>query len=665
MGKQRAEQLKNNKLMGKKVKIIYEQICEKDIEELLELFLNHHEDKKNPKYRLSRKKVLQRYIREEKASMLDLKKQFTNLKIGKLYLENEPLFTPELFFQSDISSFTKRAKEYRKFLHRSSLDVDTEYKYLYMYDFANKQIHCALSKKFSYYKIDYAHAQKILCEKAIEVKVYPENKKNVGFYTGLVKRHDTQIIFTLFNEYDYITALFNTSLKSSPQTPLYKDHLFGVAVGISDHNQKIPVAKKVVMTKKILKELELEHLYLILNETQMIEAKENLYALESGDKPDASYLSKYQHKIDDIHTFFSNIKYSPKIKTSIMNHMVFTEFHVFKNMYSKFASSQEYFLYDRKRIYLEFLRYLHIYRPKSVFIALPIFEEQTNIFLYKSFEKKSIKDLFIDLAKEGMKFKIVFIVKRLQDYSNEKMSTVLKQLQEFGFEISFASKSEIENLVESYDFFYTQNKNFVVKKSHLRNTKRFIVTDSKEQTRDSIMDFQKINEYGYKYEQIQKSSSIICGIDPVLQKLLGVWYFYSYGSFEDEKNEPVLWETKIEIKPDYSISLQMPNRESLDGELKVYKEQTLISVKSLHAEDTTFMILTNRKIKPIIPIMIYAKQLHKDADMTAVGLISREPLFAKNAKKLLGKYEHCVLKVSAEFQAKIDDFILLPHQLNI
>ncbi len=658
MGKQRAEQAKNNKLTGKKVKIIYEQICKKNIEELLELFFNPDEHNKNPKYKLSRKKVLQRYIREEKASLLDLKKQFTNLKISKLYIEDEPLFTVESFFDSDIASFTKRAKEYQNFQHKASLDIDTEYQYIYMFSSADKPIINNFSKNFTYYKLDYTNAQKIVCDKAIEVKVYPSNIKNIGFYTGTIKRHNTKVVLSIFNEYDYITALFDTSLKSVTQTPLYEDHLFGVAVGINDHNQKIPVAKKVVMTKRVLNGVELEQLYLILNETQMIEAKENLYALESRDDQDSSHLSKYQQKITDIHTFFSNIKYSTLIKTSIMHHMVFTEFHVFKNMYDKFAAFQEYFLHDRKRIYLEFLRYLRIYKEESVYIVLPIFKDKSNIFLYESFEKKSIKELFIDLARGGMKFEIVFVIEKLQDYRNEKMNKVLRELKETGFKLLFVSKNEIENLVESYDFFYTQSKSSVIKKSHIRNTKRFIVTDSKEQIRSSIVDFQRINEHSYTYDEVMDNSCNICQNDLILQKLLGVWHCYSYGSFEDEKNRPVLWEIMLEIKADYTILMKMQDKISSNGKLEVFKEESVFSIQSSQRDGNTFMILTNRKIKPITSLMIYSKQLHKDADMATVGIISRQQLLPEDAKKLLGKYEHSVLKVSPKFQTKIDDFIL-------
>ncbi len=658
MGKQRAVQAKNNKLTGKKVKIIYERICNKNIEELLELFLNPIEHAKNPKYRLSRKKVLQRYIREEKASLSDLKKQFTYLKISKLYLEDEALFTLETFFDSDLGSFSKRIKEYQKFRHKASLDIDTEYQYIYMYNSADKIVTNNLSESFAYYKLDYTNAKEAMCDKATQIKVYPKKTASTGFYSGTIKRHDTKIVLSIFNEYDYVTALFETSLKSVTQVPLYEDHLFGVAVGINDYNQKIPVAKKVVMTKRVLKDSELEYLYLILNETQMIEAKENLYALESKDNHDSAHLAKYQEKITDIHTFFSNIKYSAFIKTSIMHHMVFTEFHAFKNMFDKFTSFQDYFLHDRKRIYLEFLRYLRIYREETVYIVLPIFDEKTNIFLYESFEKKSIKELFIDLAREGMKFKIVFVVDKLEDYKNERMSGVLEELNEFGFEILFASKNEVENSVESYDFFYAQSRSFVIKKSHIRNTRRFTVTDNKEQIRDSIVDFKKIDDLSYGYDDIKNDNHNICKKDYILQKLLGKWYCYSYGSFEDENNDPVLWEIKLEVKSDYRVSIKMPNKVSSEGRLEVLKEQSIFSINSLQRDDNIFMILTNRKIKPITSLMIYGKQMHKDADMATVGIISRRQLATEEAKKLLGKYENAVLKVNPKFQTKIDDFIL-------
>ncbi len=58
---------------------------------------------------------------------------------------------------------------------------------------------------------------------------------------------------------DYISTIFNTDLINNRTK-----YLVGVGIGIADINQKIPIAKKVILIKDKIEDSD--ELYLVLNE---------------------------------------------------------------------------------------------------------------------------------------------------------------------------------------------------------------------------------------------------------------------------------------------------------------------------------------------------------------------------------------------------------------
>jgi hypothetical protein len=658
METKRSIQLKNNALLGLKVKIIYELICNSDIMELVELLSDQNLLQHKPNYREHRKKALSAILKKKSASRPYMQKEYPAYKLAQLYMRDEPAFPKRFFFDSDISTFRKRVEEYIVYLQKESLDFDLSYRYIYLFNHSESEEDNHNVNNLIYYKVEYAEISSLTFHDGFPIKVYPSKSKlHCGEYRGIIKKRENQIILMFENRYDSVHIIFNSSLASSSVNPIFHESYYGLAIGISDENKQTPVAKKVVFSKKKFTLQEKEQLYLILNETQRMEAKENVYALEKNTTLNADHLKKYAQKIKDIHTFFSNVKYSKAIDTNIMHHMIFTEFHVFHKMFEKFSCQQDYFLRDRKRICLEFIRFLDAHPNESVKMVLPLSSDEDNIFTVKVPGKKSLKTLFSELACKGMQIEMVFIVEKPSDYQTPQIKEVFKELSQAGVAIYFAAKKSIENQVSSYDFCYTKNGTDAIYRSHRRYKEMFTITQNREQIKNLMIDFERIKTQSYTLEEIAKENCVVGVENSVLQKLVGKWYLYFYGSYPYHDATPQFWQIPIEIKADHVIEIDKDGSMQR-GTVTIYPKQTLLSLVSIQTENTHHIVLNNSKISDIIIVMIYSKQKQKDLDMAMIGIASRKILKKEDAMKLLGDPEKVVLKVDPMMQNKIDDFIL-------
>jgi hypothetical protein len=341
--------------------------------------------------------------------------------------------------------------------------------------------------------------------------------------------------------------------------------------------------------------------------------------------------------------------------------MVFTEFHAFKNMYDKFAQNQDYFLSDRKRVYLEFLRFLKTQNEKEAYIVLPIYKKSENIFLYETVGRESIKELVESRASSGIKFNIVFVIQSIRDLEHGSFYTSLHQLNEAGVEISFVYKKQIQKSGFRYDFFYAQSHNYVVAYEHLVQNKNFTIIQNKQHIRSYISSFEKIYKESFSYKDLITQKYPYALEHPLLEKLAGAWYGYFYGSFETAVDEQILWETNLLIDRNFHVKETIPNRNVLQGRLTIEENQSLITLFNSETKNSVYMTLNNRSIKSISIVMMYSKQYQKDLDMMNIGIISRKKLTTEDAKTILGKSKKLIMKVDPIFQDRVDEFILKNH----
>ena len=632
-----------NQQLGEKVRIIYRIYCGQNSKRLLELFTNEKKLKDSYNYTQSRRRVINRYISGDNVDIKHIRQEFNNFHISRLNMDNEPLFTLDEFIQSDILSFTDRVKEYVLYEQKATNKYEQNYKYLYLYDC---EVTC--------YTIEYGEFKLLPnSESSFGIKVIPPtNSKNKSIYKGNIDFFEKMISITLYNKYDHVTMLFDTSLKLLSQNSVYNNILYGVGIGINSKNQKIPVAKKVVLTESMMDEDEIKRHYLILNETQLIEADENLYNFD-GWRLDINYLVRYKKIINNLHGFFSKLKYSEVIETSLVHRMIFTEFHAFSKMFEKFVDKKEFFLPSRKRVFLEFLRFLSYQKDDTVYLVMPLLDNGENIFLYESFEKESIKTLIKKQANEGIKFNIIIVINSIQNLHKNKFEKVFNELDLENIKLRFINEKDLDKSALGWDYFFTDCRKYVIAKDHMLENKNFTIIQDKSLIRKYVENYQKIEKLSKKYTDLKLIID-----NPILKKLVGKWHCYFYGSFLIQKDEHIFWDAKLDINHSFGVKMISKEGSEDTGTIVIDENQSLIKVKNLETKNSIYMILNNRIIKDINVIKIASKQFQKDLDFFSIGIISKEKLTTKDAKKLLGETDKLLLKVDKGLQDRLDNFIV-------
>jgi hypothetical protein len=338
--------------------------------------------------------------------------------------------------------------------------------------------------------------------------------------------------------------------------------------------------------------------------------------------------------------------------------MVFTEFHAFCMMYDKYANNQNFFLNDRKRIVLELFRFLEMYPSEKVMMTLPIYEKNDNLFLYEVVDKISATELLLKHAKSGIKFDIVFIVKKPQDYLAPHMEGIFAQLNEAGVDFCFIDKKTAERKVNNLDFIYSSEHNFAIIKDHPEHKAVFTITKTSGFIRGCIRDFQTVKNIAYSYEEVMEESCTLAVYDDVLLKMVGTWYGYFYSSIKDKKQEPLLWETEYTVLSDYSVYSKREKKCNSEGTIEIAEHQTLFSLVCKETKNSHYLVFDNNRIDDLFQVMLYAKQYNNEEDMANAGILSKEKLPTTLVKSLLGEPEKLMLMIKPDLQKRIKKHIV-------
>jgi hypothetical protein len=642
-----------NFLLSQKVKLIYEILCRRDKERCAELLSDVRKVTKNPNYLRNRSKTIDRIMRDKTASVRRMQAEFDNLPIAKLQMEDgTPLFTKKLFFSSTLDAFGKRLERYRQQERVQELGLDLAYRYLYLFDHRDREGEVVIER----YDIEYLPSADGAQEGGLGVRFYPQVSGEV--YKGSVQGRASRITYTLQNSRDSMLILFNTALESGSHEPLFDKALYGVAVGIDDASRQIVTAKKVALMQQVLKEEELQRLYMVLNETQKIEARENRYALDEDiSLCDSRYLAKYCPQIMDINRFFSTLKYSDTIRTTLGDHMVFAEFYAFSMLYDKYASKQNFFLTDRKRIMLELLHYIKMHPPSKVTMVLPLYAPHENIFLYSAVERESVYELLLQRAKAGTAFEIVFVIERPQDYKNVYMEGIFAQLQEAGVWFGFVDRAQIVGEVTYNDFIFTDARDVAIIKDHPARKEVFTITKEKAYIEGCVRDFLTLKEQAESYADVLDEACVLGVHDGVLRELMGRWYGYFYGSVVERDGKPKLWEISFDVGNDYTIVEKRDDRITATGEVKISAKQSLFLMNHRRTKNSYYFIFDHEKIDEIFYVMGVSTHLNRGEQFASMGIFSKVRLDMEQAGALLGDPQKSIMLPPSDLQERLQEYL--------
>ncbi len=434
-------------LFYKKSSIVFDIICKQDLEYFARLFIA--EDSKTT---LKHREIYlrSRWLNEKEPVYPRLfKKEYPKYRFSKLQIDAREIFRDaNEFLEMDIERFYNRIEEYKRQEIRRKSDINESDLYYYMYVF---NVDAKNNKHIDYYEIEYIDSQ-ILND--IHVYVKPPKHKSIMDikpYNGIVKYKNNKIIFQFENENDYISAIFNMDLINS-----HTKYLVGVGVGIVDRNQKIPIAKKVILTKELIEDTS--ELYLSLNEAEMIYATENSYKFKRhDDKYLTNYFKDFIQKIDRLDTLFQNLL-KQNIYNSFYKQLAIREFSAINAIFQKLKNNRAYHTHYCRRIIdvliksYTFEQYSHIYMVISI-------SKDDNIFECQSSKAIALQNSLKELS-SSVEIEIIFVREKQQPLTHEfkifldKINPTIKTYSIF--------RDEIENEVNSIDFIFTDKFNFVI-----------------------------------------------------------------------------------------------------------------------------------------------------------------------------------------------------------
>jgi len=625
-------------LFYEKIQCIYSNLTKKDINKFTDLFFipTHKTSWENRKSYLYKKWIKSK---EQRINPRLFRKEYESYPFNQLRVNGRRLFeNAQEFYEVDIETFCERIKVYVYSLITLESRKNTHYHYLY--------VHNRIGDKSSidHYHITYTQP---LQANTVEIEVHPPKSKaslNLDPYYGTIQWYGNTIVLTFQNQHDYISAIFNTDLINTQTT-----YLVGVGIGIADINQKIPIAKKVILTKEKIDKTH--ELYLALNETEVIFAEEHSYKFEKDNQDfRLNHLQKYIKKIDNINTLFQNLSQQNLYnQNSFYEQLAIKEFSATNRLFQKLAKGQSYFVNNRERVF-DVLIASHAYEPyQELYIVMPIY---TNDNLFEKLSSKALKlqEQLIELSSK-VNIEIIFVMDDCQKTLSLEFKTFLEKAHK-SIKLYFALKEDIENEVNSIDFIFTDRKNFSISRI-LRTSSPVFHLFRQEISIDQHKEmYQKILNRSLSYQAF--STEKICTHKPndILEKLMGRWYLHLYGTQK-------FWIDKIDIKRDNSVVLTTENGGVEEGEIIYKSNQSIMLLEDIKTKQLLSMVFENHDylLNRAFLIKVMGKKFNTNLDLFTIGIMSRHKIPLEKAQHILGDVDDVRLIEPESIQDRLSDYL--------
>ncbi len=628
--------IEKKKMFHKKINCIYNILCNRDLDKLVDFFYI-----KDAKTTRKNRKI---YIKKKwlnKATYPRLfKREYKKYPFfEKITLNNKPIFkNADEFLEISYREFCEKIKEYVNQDISLKVDINIEYKYLYIYHTTALE-NCHID----YYSIEYRDN---LNFKRINVEIEPPKSRKalkLKPYPGIFEYKNGNIVLTFENNNDYVFTLFNINLINSNV-----DYLVGVGIGISDINEKIPVAKKAILSKNIIEDVN--QIYTIINETEVISAKENSYSLNYYDKNYyREHLIKYGEKIDNLNSLFRNLS-QQKTFNNFNLQLIFREFSAINKIFKKVINNKSYYVNSRKRIWdilldsYSYENYTHLY------VVMPIYKED-NIFEYQYQEALDLQERLINLSHK-VKMEFVFVLNDCKKpYFNHDFKNFLSKIDK-SVKIYLALKDRIEESVNSIDFLFTNKKDFVISRFLRVDKAVFNIYNNKTTIDEHQTMYRKIVNRSVEYNR-EDNHKVCYSSHPVLQALIGEWYHYLY----DPK---IFLENRVIIYDDGTIEYFCQGVQTDFGNIEHKKQQSIITLEDIKNERLFTITFDNHphKLQKAFLVKSTSKQYKKESDIFAIGIFSKDKIEESKAKEILGDINRVRLLESPDIYDRLSNYLL-------
>ena len=626
--------LNKAELFQQKMNFIFEKISNSRLDEFTKLFyINGKTTFENRRYNLNKNWLKKATISKT------FKKEYHLYPFSLKIYNGQKLFTDvHQFLEMELIEFQTRILAYIEY-ERIVL-VPKDMNYTHLYTFSSHGIE--KNNNIDAYQIE--HLKHI--GNRVDILVTPPCNKaslNIASYTGTLKLKNNKIILTFENNQDYISAIFNLELLNR-----HSKFLVGVIIGIADINEKIPVSKKVILAKEPI--ANVDSLYLILNETEIISANENTYEFKYHDKNLLNtHLEKYIQKVQRVNSLFKRFSKQGYF-TSFYEQVAFQEFSATNNLFQKFNKNHSFYVYYRKRI-LNILIDSYKHKPyKKLFMVMPIYQED-NPFEQQSDNAIKLQKGLKKLSKNVM-VEMIFVIKDCEKPFKEEFMVFLKEIYSL-IKISFVFKEKVEYEVNSFDFFYTDNSDFVVSKLLRTNTTAFQLYQHKNNVNEYHTIFRTISNRSISYQEFIVSKTKICTKEnPLLKKLSGEWYHYFYGS-------KFFWEDRVVIFEDGRVEYYCEEQKREEGKIITKEYQSVILLDNNITKRLSTIIFDHQpyQIQKAFFTKNVTKQFETNLDIFSIGILSRRPIPEDKAIEILGDIEDARFLEKSMMSKKLSNYL--------
>ena len=628
--------LNRAELFQQKMNFIFEKISNSNLDKFTKLFyIEGKTTFENRRYNLNKNWLKKATISKT------FQKEYHLYPFSQKIFNGKKLFRDVyVFLEMDLVDFQDRIQAYVEY--ESIVLVPNDMNYRYLYTFSNNGIENS-------HNIDYYHIEHLSYNgNRVDIEVTPPKNKDfleIEPYYGILKLQKNKIILTFENSQDYISAIFNLEL-----TNRHTKFLVGVIIGIADINEKVPISKKVILMKEPMDDVN--KLYLILNEIEVLSAKENFYTFKENNQNNISnHLEKYINKIENINRVFKRLSNQNHFKT-FYEQVAFQEFSATNHLFQKFNQKHSFYVHYRKRL-LHILIESHKRVPfEKIFMVMPIYQGD-NLFEQQSDNAIEIQNSLKKLSKK-VEITIIFVIKDCKKSFKKEFMTFLKNISNF-IKIDFAFKENIEYEVNSFDFFYTDNNDFVVSKSLRTNITAFQLYQHKNSVDEYHSIFRTISNRSISYKEFIESKNKLCQKkNSLIEKLSGEWYHYFYGSRFLEEDRVVIWE-------DGKVEYYCQGQKREEGKIITKEYQSVILLDDNTTKRLSIIVFDHQpyQIQKAFFTKNIAKQLERDLNIFSMGILSRKPISIDIVIEILGDIEEVRFLEKTIMSKKLSDYLAL------
>ena len=468
---------------SQKLRMIYVQLSNENIDDFTEIFIDYSKYDKHKfdmasevenkeQFFSNRRTVLRRWLNKGTSCTPDFQKSFSNYKLSKLQIKGMPLFSLSDFKKdNNLTIFEQQIEKYLKYQRRVQIDID--YKYIYSFS--------TMTQKIGYYEITE-------WEKDSKGETILSLEKNSKRYKANFQLSDNNIFITLQKNDSQLYMLFHDNQDNS------STYITGMSMGYLESDNKVPMSKKVIFSKKVL---EIKELDFMLNETETLSAIENRFSTNL-ELFQINHFVKYVNRLKSYSIFFKRLRDS-SYKEFFYYRLAFSEFYAIKKLFKRISKQESYYVMDFQRAFLELIKTVESIKDIQLQVVMQLNEESP--FLKSSYRDLEIRSRFLNLYQNyKVKITTVFVIDSYEEFNTHK-KYLFAEMIEHNIEVRIVIKEKIIHDVNSLDFSFI----------HLHDKRDFVLADPIRDSKDVYKIHTNeltMDEYRTDYERFIDKSKV-------------------------------------------------------------------------------------------------------------------------------------------------------------